>query len=76
VPCFSGHTPGVKQDLPVQGVKSQYNPQGEYKIIQPTMSSHFSERKIQSTPKVMHAATMVHSSVGWCKHSFELSTDY
>jgi len=73
---FQEHTPGIKRDLPMQGANSKHNPQGEYKIIQPTMSNHFSERKIKSTQKLMQAATMVHSSVGWCKHSFELSTDY
>jgi hypothetical protein len=73
---FQERTPGIKRDLPVQGVDSQHNPQGEYKIIQPKMSSHFSERKIQSAQKLMNAETIIHSSVGWCKHSFELSTDY
>ena len=73
---FHERSPGVKRDLPVQGVNSQHNPQGEYKIIQPTMSCHFSEGKRQSTQKLMQAATMLHSSAEWCKHSFELSTDY
>ena len=46
---FQEHTPGIKRDLSVEGANSKYNPQGEYKIIQPTMSSHFSERKIVYT---------------------------